>query len=483
MEKKMKEKKDSNENFKKEDYITLFEHSFTDIIRLSNGNRELFEELFYNRESEFVDFQNAAEKLYNNGNNILVVGSAGIGKSNYIYRLFYNKELLTKSKLFPLLFDYNVIIPNNLEGWKLHFINGFDGFFKDIDYKINIKENIKNNIDDNLYKIHSELGSIPPERLTKHPILFIDDLDYSEQEQLFEILDFLTPYARDSNIHILLSVRPQLFHAINNNDFKYRFLFVTNVKKIELKPINIHDVLSTRLAPIISFDPNISFFEKIINKFKKLKEPHSNYWKVLKRLGIHNLDSLKNINYPFTDDYMNFMNRITNGNLREIFDIAIDSLCFILDNYNNLDEVEINETTRKHITENQGVMLFYNNPNSKYKLFNIHSIMNNKGNSLHFNVLEALKAFGCPSRSNFYDSLKVLGHSSIDVNNSLKELSRRQNRFIISKNFTYAKDKLNEVKKYEIDEKGLYYLEEVVTWEKYIELCGKSKSSLIENLK
>lgn len=478
----MKDDDYSKDNFNMEEYLTLFEHSFTDIIRLSDGDRELFEELYYNRESEYVDFKNAAEKLFYNGNNLLVIGAAGIGKSNYVYRLFYNAEFLDGARLFPLLLDYAVITPNNLEGWKLHFIDGFDRFFKSIDYDINIKENVVSNIDDNLFKIQKELHSIPTEKLTKHPILFVDDLDYAEQDKLFELLDFLSPYAKDRRIHLLLSVRPPLFHAINNNDFKYRFLFVNNVKRIELHPLNIHDVLTTRLAPIIAFNPELSFFEKIINKIKGLKNPYSKYWKVLKKLGISDLERLREFPYPFTDDYMNFMNRITNGNLREIFDIAIDSLCFILNNYDDLEEVEIKGIKRKKITEDHGVLMFYDNPKSKYKLFNIHESRNQKGNSLHFNVLEGLKAYGCSSQPGFYESLKALGHSHVDVDNSLKELARRQNRFIISKNFTYALDNLREPKKYEIDEKGIYYLEEVVNWKMYIEKCGNSKESIIKKI-
>lgn len=478
----MKEEHNIKELFDIDSYLTLFEHSFTDIIRLSEGDRDLFEELYYNRESEYIDFKNAAQKLFNNGNNILVVGAAGIGKSNYVYRLFYNNEILEQSRLFPIMLDYTVITPNNLDGWKLHFIEGFDRFFKSIDYDINIKENTISNINDNIYKIQKELYEIPTEKLIKHPIIFVDDLDYAEQEKLFELLDFLSPYAKNRKIHLLISVRPQLFHAINNNDFKYRFLFVNNVKRIELNSLNIHNVLSTRLAPILAFNPELSFFDKIANKLKGLKDPYSKYRTVLKKLGIADLGMLKEFSYPFTDDYMNFMNRITNGNLREIFDIAIDSLCFILNKYDELEEIEIDGIKRKIITEDQGVSLFYNNAKSKYKLFNIHELKNHKGNSLHYNVLEALKAFGCSSVPRFYETLKALGHEHTDVDNSLKELARRQNRFIISKNFTYAFDNLKEPKKYEIDEKGIYYLEEVVNWNLYKQICGTSNESLIDKI-
>lgn len=472
-----------NEPYKREEYITLFEHSFSDIITLSEGDRALFEELYYNRDAEFADFRNAAEKLYNNGNNILVIGAAGIGKSNYVYRLFYDKELLERAKLYPIMFDYSEITPNNLEGWKLHFIEGFDGFFKSIGHSTEIKKNEIVNIDDNLFIIQKSFKNIPEERMTKHPLLFIDDLDYAEQDRLFELLEFLSPYARNQKIHLLLSVRPPLYHSINNNDFKYRFLFVNNVKQITLHPLNIHNVLSTRLAPIIAFNPDLSFFDKVKNVISRLKDPISKYKGVLKKLGINNLDDLSEFPYPFADDYINFMNKITNGNLREIFDIAIDSLCYILKNYNKLETVEINGIIRKKIKEDQAVDLFFNNASSKYKLFNIHQQLNPQGNSLHFNVLEALQSFGCSSKLGFYEILLKFGHSKNDVDNSLKELARRQNRLVICNNFTYAVDGLDEKKKYEIAEKGKYYLEEVVKWNRYIERCGKSKKSIIDNIR
>jgi len=478
----MAENSISSENhvveYNKEEYAEVLEHSFSDILSISDGDRDLFEELYYNREREFIDFRNAAEKLYLNGNNILVIGSAGVGKSNYVYKLFYDKELLEKSKLFPMMFDYRSISPNSLIGWKLHFIAKFIDYFEKIAYNIQLKDNTVDNIDDNLFKLQKEFKHTPKELLTKHPIIFVDDLDYSEEKQLFELLDFLSPYARDKKISILLSVRPPLYLAIQHNDFKYHFLFTNNVKKIKLPPLHIHNILAVRLAPVLAIQEKHSIFDKL----NGLKESGSKYKKILKKLGISNLEELKEFQYPFTDDYVNFMAKITNGNLREVFDIAIDSLSFILDNYHRLKESVVDNTLRKVISEGQAVSLFLNNPESRYKLFDLHSNKNRKGNSIYFNVLEAVSAFGCSSNTGFYEALEEMGHKKKDVDNTLKELSRRKHRFLISHNFTYAVDKVNEAKKFKIAEKGSYYLEEVVKWDAYIEKCGKSKESLIEKI-
>lgn len=466
--------------YNKNDYVDLLQHSFSDLIRLSKGDKQLFDELFYNREHEFIDFRNAAEKLYLNGNNILVIGSAGIGKSNYVYRLFYDSELLNQYKLYPIMFDYRTISPNNLDGWKMHFINELEKYFNDLDYQPNLKDNTVANLNDNLFLIQKQFGTIPLKIQKYHPILFIDDLDYAEEEQLFELLDFLSPYARNEKISILLSVRPQLLHAIQHNDFKYHFLFTNNVKKITLAPLHLHNVLSTRLAPIVVLPQKHS----ILSKLQGLKSEKSKYHYILKNLGIKNLQNLKEFEYPFTDGFVNFMSKITDDNLREVFDIAIDSLYFILENYNKL-ESQIDLKTGgigKVLTQKHIIDLFLHNDNSLYKLYNLHTEKNKSGNSLDFNVLEAVQSFGCSSEQGFFESLSKMGHSRPNVINSLKKLARRKNRFLMSFNFTYAMDKVNENPEFKITEKGRYYLSEISTWEEYIKICGKSQKSIINNI-
>lgn len=475
------EQEEVQKSFRKDDYLEILEYSFSDLLRLSKGDKEIFDELYYNRDHEFIDFCDTAKKLYHNGNNILIIGAAGIGKSNYVYRLFYNKNLLAECKLYPIMFDFRTISPNNLDGWKLHFINELEQFFQNIDYKVNLKENTIVNLNDNLYKIQLQFKQISDKKLNKHPILFIDDLDYAEEEQLFELLDFLSPYARNEKVSIILSVRPPLYYAIQQNDFKYHFLFTSNVKKITLAPLHIHNVLTMRLSPLVCMPKKHTLFDRIFN----LKSKDSKYQKLLNKLGIENLDTLKEFEYPFTDAFANFMSKVTDGNLREVFDIAIDSLTFILENYDDLEsEKEVHfDSTRKILSEKNIVDLFLSNPESKYKLFNLHTEINKKGNSLHYNVLEAVQSFDCSSANGFYESLERMGHNRVNVDNALKELARRKHRFLVSYNFTYAKDNVKEKVKYKITEKGRYYLTEISNWEDYIKACGKSNMSLINKIK
>ena len=465
------------DNFRKEDYFDILQHTFSDIVRLSDGDRDLFEELYYNRDQEFNDFSNEAKKLFTNGNNMLVIGDAGSGKTNFIYRLFYDSEFMEKANLFPMLFDYRDIVPNSLEGFKMRFIKNFDKFFKSIEYDINLKSNDKANIDDNLFIIQTEFNDIPADKLIKHPILFIDDLDYAEDD-LFDLLDFLSPYARNKKNHILLSVRPPLLYKIRkNNDFKYSFLFTNNVREIKLRQLNVHNVLSTRLAPIIMFKPEYSFFKAVLQKIGILKNPDSKYIKLLKKLGIENLEQLKEFSYPFTDDYANFMARITNCNYREIFTIAIESLYYILENYNTLAILEKDGCSRRIIPEDKAVEIF-TKEESRYKLFNVHKLKNEQGNSLYYNVLEALQSFRNTTNLSFYQCLQKYGHDKEIVNKALKELSKKENRLVLDLNCAFDTD----LREYEIEDKGKYYLSDIVKWKGYIEKFGTSNQSIIETI-
>jgi hypothetical protein len=77
------------------DYTNFLSYAFVDIAtEFAIKNIDIFFELFYNRKQELNKFRTIAEDLYNTGDNILFIGNAGIGKSNFIYRLFYDKYLI-----------------------------------------------------------------------------------------------------------------------------------------------------------------------------------------------------------------------------------------------------------------------------------------------------------------------------------------------------------------------------------------------------
>jgi DNA replication protein DnaC len=62
------------------DFIKL---SFRDLVSISKDDKEVFLDLYYNRDTEFHDMKSILKNLRNRGNNILITGQAGSGKSSF----------------------------------------------------------------------------------------------------------------------------------------------------------------------------------------------------------------------------------------------------------------------------------------------------------------------------------------------------------------------------------------------------------------
>jgi len=461
-----------------DDYSVFFSKAFADLIDLAGEDAETFIELFYNRKREYAEFHTIAENLYNSGDNVLVMSNAGTGKSNFIYRLFYEKDKLEQNKLYPIMIDYRKIpTDDKLAGMKLKFVKEMFKYFDAIDYSLCPVGGLDiAHLQDNLYIIQEQLDQIANNRKkTKQALVFIDDLDYAEKDDLFPVLEFLSPFARGRNINLLVCVRPPLFQTLLNNDSKFAGLFAHTSRHIELRPMDLHSILAMRLAPILAEYQNKNIIANVWDRIISLrKSPTKKYKNILKKLGVNKIDELPEIVYPFTNEYINFMQKLSLGNLREIFDIAAKSLLFILQNFETLQTVQECDEQRKIITKQQRIDLF-SDKNSSYHLFDLH-----QNNSLYFNVLEAITICQDNLHNDFFSMLINLGHKEKDIENALKDMGRRHHRLLLPHDFTYAKDNLKEPVKYEITEKGTYYIQEVAKWDEYINKYGAAQTSLID---
>lgn len=465
-------------------YTDYLGFSFEDLFLLSKHDRRVFQELYYNRTTEIANFKEIAKYIHATSVNLLVLGKAGVGKSNFIYRLFFDQKLLEEYKIYPIMVDYREVNPTSKEGCFMTFIEDVEKYFDKIHHPINgLQNNIEQNIPTNINIIQRHLKSLEQVNVDLHLVVFLDDLDYIEEVNLFELLEVFSPFAQSPKVSLITSARPALYSSINNNDFKYSHLFTRNVKKIELNGLNINNLISKRLAPILVHNqkhPFTSYIKTLLNR-------ECAFQKVLKKFGIKNLDSLQKFNYPLTVDFVNFMQQITSGNLREIFDIAFDALLFILENYNKLEtivEVEEGVELKKKVLSHSDIMtLYYDNENSRFKIINIHLQKSKSKNSLLYNVLEAVKIFEVID-VRFYSILEKLGHKKQNVNWALSHLELKINRLIIPKNLFQhrLKKTIAFYPHYIITEKGDFYLTEVTKWSEYIERCGVSENSLINQI-
>ena len=478
-----------NTNFNVDDYSIFFSAAFKDLIDLVGEDSDTFIELFYNRKEEFTDFNTIASNLYATGDNILVVGDAGTGKSNFIYRLFYETKMLERCRLYPMIIDFRKIATSDkLIGMKLMFVEEMLKYFVNVGFVLNpIGGTISiENIDNNLHLIQSKLKQLVTEnKKTKHPLIFVDDLDYAEKDDLFDVLSFLMPFARTPNISLLICVRPPLYNVLLNNDSTFAILFAHTPKHIELRSMDLHSIIAMRLAPILilnKVEEHTNIFENVWWRIKRLQNGTTRkYRAILKKVGVKNLDDLTQIEYPFTDGYINFIKKVSLGDLREIFSITIKSLVFILNNYHKLEKINEHGEKRIVISEKHIIDLF-SEEQSAYRLFNLHDIKNLKENSLYFNILEAI--YICQDNLNpeFMSKLKLFGHTNEkQINDALLEMSFKRHRLLLPHNFEYSKDILGKAVRYTITTKGVYYIQVISEWEDYIKKYGKSKESIIKN--
>lgn len=112
-----------------ESYSQFIKFSFRDLVALAKDNKLVFLDLYYNRETELNEMRSILKNIRNRGDNILILGDAGSGKSNFIYKVFYEIENLPNYKLYPIIVDYRDALDK--EYLLKSFINQLKKYFED----------------------------------------------------------------------------------------------------------------------------------------------------------------------------------------------------------------------------------------------------------------------------------------------------------------------------------------------------------------
>ncbi len=460
-------------------YLGIAEIVFKDLRHLSRIEKNIFETLYYNRSDECDSFENTLENIFKTANNILITGDAGVGKSSFVHKIVMDSELMKKHNIYPIVVDYCSSTKRTIESCLLGFIDAIDCYFTEIEKRPinNLLEKIGSNNKDNMNRIKKHIAKLKKGEIQNHLLIFIDDLDYLDDKWFLLLEEFFT-FASDGGSSIVLTARPNLLAAIKNYDDRFSLYFSRDVERIHLSPLQAQNVLMTRLAPILLQKATHPFYAFIANLFSRTN-PMIN---LLQKQGISNLSELEKINYPFTKKHNSFMRKITNGCMREIFDIAYESLKYIFEHKNLKKRVE--EGIERTVIGIDGMLeMLYKNKDSCYKIINLHKNKSKKGNSLLFNVLEHIKIH--PQRDEeFYDVLQGFGHSSNDVGWAINFLNDRANRLIQYTQILPEKRK-RELYKYdelEITQKGNYYLA-LAKYEEYSKCCGKWGRSVIDEVR
>ncbi|GAA3622638.1 hypothetical protein [Flavivirga jejuensis] len=456
------------------DFIKI---SFKDLIRLTHNEKKVFLDLYYNRVTELNKMQSILKNIRNRGDNILILGHAGTGKSSFMYKVFFEIGNLPDYNLYPLIVDFRD--GNKFHLYK-HFIEKMEKYFSDINCPIpKLITNNETNFKENISLLRTHLANIDEKCFTKHLIILLDDFDYLDEDDLFDVLEDFQGFGIHRHATLVLSARPALYTAIKEYDNRLIKTFTREIHKIKLVRLDINKLISRRLAGIIIENKSKSWFKKITHK-------ESDYIRLLKKMGISEINDIENITIPFTGLYLNFISNITNHNNREIFDIVHDSLIYVRKNFEILESIseknEDGEThSRKNITKEQTLELFYDNDDSLFRIININKNINKKGNSLLFNLLEGVKLYKELNRT-FTEQMNFLGHKEKEIIWGIKKL--KLNNLISPTKIVPNRyeERIDLYPEFSITDKGDYYLTNICYWEEYINRCGHFGVSIHNNL-
>ncbi len=456
---------------------------FSDLISLRELDNKAFSELYYGRTNETSEFRNALDMVCRSGRNYLIVGEAGVGKSTYLYKIFLNEDDELHKHIYPIFIDFRKGAIS-LNAALINFIDKIDQYFQIVDFPLNTleKPKEKETIEYNLLKISEHLTQYTPVDNHKPLLLLVDDLDYADDFWL-EFLISIHNFIASPKMSFVLSVRPLLeFKIRTSNDVLYREL-IRNPKRIDLCTLSVTNILNKRLAPIIRENQENPFHHFIKQLFRR----DSAICRILrKQYGIKDLEHLARFQFPFTNKLMDFMAQVTNGNNREVFDMAEAVLRYMFKNANNLG-TRVEEGELKYIVPREVIIELFltdrDKNESNYELFNLNEKLNSSGNSLHYNVLEAVKYLGVIDEY----ALRVLegyGHKMSEINTSLSILEDRNHRLIVplrtNESIKGGRNVVLETE-YEITKKGEKYLELVEIdeeWKCYRDVCGEPGKSI-----
>lgn len=465
----MPEKKLDNQlSFTKElgDFINF---AFDDLVEVASNNPKLFDDLYYNRKNQCDEFYAMMEDSHKSAPNVLIIGGAGVGKTSFMHKLKIN---CNNELIYPIFIDYRKVVPKTTEGLVLSFISKIEKYFDIIKKPVVLLENYVS-VDHVFQKAFNHLEGLSKDDLTKHLVIFLDDFDYAEDDW-YELLKYFLPFSNNNKTSLVLSVRPNLLTLIDEYDDRFRSSYIKKARQIELAPISAENVISTRLAPILI---EKSGTNKLYGLISRLFSRDSDLCLLAKKHGTL-VDDLPQFEYPLSIKHNTFMQRISSGDLRETFAIAYESLKYIIDNESKL-ESKIEGGLQKKIIGRNGVMkIFYDNEKSNFKIINIHTQRSSKGNSLYYNILEAIKLYGIVD-ARFYRGLKELGHNQKTINDAVEELSSKKHKFFTNSKIIPQKLKklITHSREYKPTPKLEMYLEMANSWDEYIERCGEPGSS------
>ena len=477
---------------------------------LTNYPAEVEEIFHVERDQANSEFFRELEDCAALGKSLILVGDPGVGKTSFMKRILADNarsihDMFQKNKLLKnyglivfhvdCLKDVKMFNPS-ISNFKKAFIEEYSKKANKI-YPCHEVVNIENEINARYQKLVQHILNLEYDKELKHKfIFFIDDIDFCEKELQHEILESLSRFLSSEKVIIVYACRPPSLREIDYHfNLRPKIDVYKKTRHVELKPLDVRYLLSRRLAFLLHEEFTKSFTSRFIDFFRR-KDAFIRY---INKFGI-NGERFEEIDYPFTIRQENFMARFSNGDIRIILRIAMQYLHYMLNNIGRLQKNEnggwivgrdvlIKEFSVKP-KENPPIFL----DEEKWKIIDLHSEKTissrdysmKRGNSLLFNVLEAIALFNDPMNKNFLHILNDLGHSDENIRQAIDYLYWQgiiKENIIMSAGPTlFGKYSDRDNTRYVLTEKGRFYYDEFIEWKQYKNKFGKSQHSVFDLL-
>ncbi len=287
----------------------------------SNGD-QLYQYLYYQRSG----LEGRILKAINNGSNVTVIGNPGHGKTSLMNYVWI--EIKKNEKIFPIFIDYSAMEPREPETLLVEFIVNMRDYFFHLGIPDGIHaETTFSNAKDHLRKVTSLLHTTTKDKLSKKLVIYLDDLDYAE-DCYFTILNkYFLSYAASDKAVVILSCRAPLYNDIKKHDSLRQYYHIQPVE-IKIPDDDIQQLITHRLKTLMKDVEEESVISRILKVFKK-KATDDQLLEIAKTQGIsyNDPDELIINKLPFGDDFYSYLGEITFWNFRnveELFPIFFD---------------------------------------------------------------------------------------------------------------------------------------------------------------
>jgi hypothetical protein len=428
-----------------------------------------FNILYFNRNEELRNISTVLELSRDSGNNVMLVGRRGAGKTSLIKK-FINARMAKDLNYVEHYLDLREIPLGGGSRTEIDdVVVTLNRILKSYLEEMGVVTSSQGNKHDLYSELCFALKHVDSEAKEKFKplLLIIDDVDYTSVAFQEDLLRKLRPLFCFNSMVVLYAVRPEAERtARGHGDNETLGTIFRRISWIYLHTLDAGGVINERLGILSRRGGVKRFYDFLLTKvkhdfqFDEVKS-HADNWE-----------------YPLTRNQEVFLTCISNGNILNIVTMAKKIINYIYENKDTLEK----HKERGYIVGLSAILEIFDIKNvneSSKAIVDIMKPRSKKGNSLYRNIMESILASGRIAEG-FYSDMAQLGHNKTAVNEALVDL--RDDYEMIEPDYysrsVYSRDNDHEIIKYVLSPRGRYYLMYLSNRKEYINKFGISKNSV-----